>query len=142
MGLCLLVGAAEGAVTAGSLRSWYLSLTPPPGTPPSWVFGPVWSTLYVLIGVSAWLVWRQVGAASALRLWGWQLLLNALWAPAFFGLHSTAAGLAVIVPLLALILLTIAAFARVRADAACLLVPYAAWTAFAAYLNAGFWCLN
>lgn len=148
VGLCLLVGAAGGAITSGGLQGWYLSLIRPPGTPPAWLFGPVWTVLYVLIGLAGWLVWRRAGAggpagaAAPLRLWGWQLLLNALWTPAFFGLRSPAAGLAVIVPMLVLILLTVRAFARVDGRAAVLLVPYAAWSAFAVYLNAGFCWLN
>ena len=142
VGLCLLVGAAGGAITSGGLQGWYLSLSRPPGTPPAWVFGPVWTGLYVTIGVAGWLVWRRAGAAASLRLWGWQLLLNALWAPAFFGLRSTLAGLVVLVPLLGLVLLTVRAFARIDGRAAALLLPYAAWTGFAAYLNAGFCWLN
>jgi translocator protein len=138
----LLVGAADGAITATSVRTWYLSLVRPPGTPPSWVFGPVWGVLYVLMGSAAWLVWRRTGAARPLRLWGWQLLLNALWTPAFFGLRSPMLGLIVIVLLLILLGLTIRAFARVRRLAAWLLAPYFAWTAYAAYLNAGFFWLN
>jgi benzodiazapine receptor len=142
VGLCLLVGATDGAVTASSVRSWYLSLTSPPGTPPSWVFGPVWGFLYVLMGVAAWLVWRRSGASRPIRLWGWQLLLNALWTPAFFGLHSPILGIAVIVPLLIVLALTMQAFARISRPAAWLMAPYLVWTAYATYLNAGFWWLN
>jgi len=142
VGLCLLVGAADGELAASSLGTWYLSLTPPPGTPPNWVFAPVWSTLYVMIGLAGWLVWRRAGASAPLRLWGWQLLLNALWTPAFFGLHSTAAGLGVILALLLLILLTLRAFVTVERVAAALMLPYAAWAGYAAYLTAGFWWLN
>ena len=138
----MLVGAADGAITATSVHTWYLSLVRPPGTPPSWVFGPVWGVLYILMGSAAWLVWRRTGAARPLRLWGWQLLLNALWTPAFFGLRSPMLGLIVIVLLLILLGLTIRAFARVRRLAAWLLAPYLAWTAYAAYLNAGFFWLN
>jgi tryptophan-rich sensory protein len=142
VGLCLLVGAADGAVTATSVRGWYLSLTPPPGTPPNWLFGPVWGVLYILMGIAAWLVWRQSGASRPIRLWGWQLLLNALWTPAFFGLHSPGLGLAVIAALLVLLVLTIRAFVRISRPAAWLMLPYLAWTAYAAYLNVGFWWLN
>lgn len=116
--------------------------------PPDWVFGPVWTVLYVLMGVSAWLVWRRQDLAPhrtfvALRLWGWQLLLNALWTPAFFGLRNPVLGLVVVVALLVLVLLTIVAFHRVRRmTAAALLVPYAAWIAYATYLNAGIVWLN
>jgi translocator protein len=125
---------------------WYLSLTAPPGTPPRFVFGPVWTVLYILIGIAGWLVWRRVGAAAMLRrplrLWGWQLLANALWTPAFFGLRNTSAGLAVMLALLALVLLTMRDFARVNRLAAGLFAPYALWVTYAAYLNLGFWWLN
>lgn len=130
------------------MNGWYRTLAHPPGTPPDWVFGPVWTVLYVLMGVSAWLVWRRQDIAPqrtflALRLWGWQLLLNALWTPAFFGLRSLTLGLAIVLSLLALILLTIIAFHRVRRTAAAaLLVPYAAWVAYVVYLNVGFLLLN
>ncbi len=140
--MALLVGAADGAITAGSIQGWYLSLTAPPGTPPSWVFGPVWTVLYVMMGVAGWLVWQRVGAGRPVRLWGWQLIVNALWAPAFFGLHSPPAALAVMAPLLVLVALTIRAFARVRPLAAWLMAPYLAWCGYAAYLNAGFCWLN
>jgi tryptophan-rich sensory protein len=142
VGLCLLVGAANDAVTLVSVRTWYLSLTPPLLTPPDRVFVPVWNVLYLLIGVSAWLVWRRPGHRAPLRMWGWQLLANAFWPSAFFGLRSTLAGLVVIAVLLVLVALTIRRFARVRPLAAWLLAPYLAWTGFAAYLNAGFWWLN
>ena len=145
VGLCLLVGAAGGAVTAPAIRGWYLSLARPPGVPPDFVFGPVWTTLYVLMGVAAWLVWRRLGlgeARAALRLWGWQLAVNALWSPVFFALHSLGGALAVILVLLGLIVLTWRAFLRVRPVAGWLLLPYLAWVCYATYLNAGFWWLN
>jgi benzodiazapine receptor len=118
----------------------------PPGNPPNWLFAPVWTALYVMIGTGAWLIWwrapqgrRQRGA---LQLWGWQLLLNAAWSPAFFVLRSPSAGLLVIVPLVVLITLTVASFARLHRGAALLMVPYLCWTCYATYLNAGFWWLN
>jgi benzodiazapine receptor len=140
--LCLLVGAAASAITGTSVHTWYLSLARPPGTPPNWLFGPVWGLLYVLIGVAAWLVWRRTGAGRTVRIWGWQLMANALWTPAFFGLRSPVAGLLVMAVLLPLIVLTIRSFWRVNRGAAWILVPYLAWVGYAAYLNAGFWWLN
>jgi benzodiazapine receptor len=145
VGLCLLVGAVGGAITAPAVRGWYLSLARPPGTPPDAAFAPVWTALYVLMGVAAWLVWRRntrQDVRPALRLWGWQLGLNAVWTPVFFGLHSPAAAMAVILALLVLIGATMRAFWRIEAWAALLLAPYLAWTCYAAYLNAGFWWLN
>ena len=142
VGLCLLVGGADAALVTGSLHGWYASLVHPPGTPPSWVFGPVWTVLYVLVGVAGWLVWRRCGATRPLRLWGWQLAANAAWVPAFFGLHNPPLAMAVIVALLGLIVLTIYSFFRLRRAAAWLMMPYLAWTIFAAYLNAAFWWCN
>ena len=124
------------------MRTWYLSLARPPGTPPNWLFAPVWTAIYLLMGTAAWMVWRRIGASRPIRLWGWQLAVNALWAPAFFGLHNTRLGLAVILLLLAMIALTMRAFARVQRRAAALLLPYLLWVGYATYLNFGFWWLN
>jgi benzodiazapine receptor len=142
VGLCLLVGTVGGSMTARAIPHWYRLLHAPPGTPPNWVFMPVWTTLYVMIGVAGWRVWKRLGAAPSLRLWGWQLAANALWAPTFFGLHSPALALAVISALLCLIALTIRAFRRTDRPAAVLMVPYGAWCLYAAYLNVGFLLLN
>jgi benzodiazapine receptor len=142
VGLCLLVGAADGAIVAGPARGWYLSLSRPPGTPPDWLFGPIWTGLYVMIGIAGWLVWRRSTSTRPLRLWGWQLAANALWAPAFFAMHSPPLAFAVNLLLLALIALTGRAFIRVRLSAALLLAPYFAWAGYATYLTAGFWWLN
>jgi tryptophan-rich sensory protein len=142
LGLCLLVGIANGAITGANLRNWYMSLSAPPGTPPNWVFGPVWAAVYLMIGIAAWLVWQRVQGGRPLRLWGWQLLLNALWTPAFFGLHSPPLGLAVLAALLGAIVVTARAFARVSRLAAWLMAPYGVWVAYATYLDAGFWWMN
>jgi tryptophan-rich sensory protein len=142
VGLCLLVGAADAAIVAGPGRGWYLSLERPPGTPPDWVFAPVWTVLYVMVGVAGWLVWRRSAATRPLRLWGWQLAANALWAPAFFAMRSPPLALAVNLLLLVLILATARTFRRVRRAAALLLIPYFAWAAYATWLTAGFWWLN
>ena len=122
-------------------------LARPPGTPPDWVFAPVWTTLYATIGVSAWMVWRRVDVGmerkrAALRLWGWQLAANALWPAVFFGLHGLGWGLVVIGVLLVLIGATMAAFWPIQRAAALLLCPYLAWVCYATYLNAGLWHLN
>ena len=98
--------------------------------------------LYVLQGVAGWMVWRRIGAGRATRLWGWQLAVNALWNPAFFGLHNIGLAMAVVVVLIAMITLTVRAFARIHRLAAWLMAPYLAWTCYAAYLNAGFLWLN
>jgi benzodiazapine receptor len=142
VGLCLLVGAADAAVLRNSAAGWYRSLTLPPGTPPDWVVAPVLAVLYVAMGTAAWLIWRHIGAGAALRLWGWQIAANALWTPAFFGLHQIALALAVNAVLLVLLALTARAFIRLLPAAGLLMLPCLAWTAYAVYLNAGLWWLN
>ena len=111
-------------MTAQAVRGWYPALIQPPGTPPTVVFGPVWSVLYILIGTAGWLVWKRRGASRPLRLWGWQLAANALWAPAFFGLHSPRFAMGVLLVLVALIALTIRAFLPVRRLAGWMMLPY------------------
>ena len=142
LGLSLLVALSAGAVTATSVHTWYLSLRRPPGTPPNWVFGPVWTTLYLMMAGAAWLVWRRTGGGRALRLWGWQLLANALWTPAFFGLRLPGLALLVMGVLVVLLGRTVRIFGRIVPLAALLLLPYCVWDLYATYLTAGFWWLN
>ena len=142
LGLSLLVALSAGAVTATSVHTWYLSLRRPPGTPPNWVFGPVWTTLYLMMAGAAWLVWRRTGGGRALRLWGWQLLANALWTPAFFGLRLPGLALLVMGALVVLLGRTVRIFGRIVPLAALLLLPYCVWVLYATYLTAGFWWLN
>lgn len=136
----------EGVATIPNVKTWYAVLPHPAGTPPNWVFGPVWTVLYITIAVGAWRVWRCGDLLGdhrrALVLWGWQLAVNALWAPIFFGLHRTGVASAVIVALDVLVALTIRSFRRIDRLAALLLVPYFAWGLFATYLSFGFWWLN
>ena len=126
------------------MSGWFAGLARPAGAPPNWVFGPVWTVLYCMIAVSGWLIWRQSRPQSyrALRLWGWQLLFNALWSPAFFGLHSPGLALAVILAMLLLLGATLWRFAQLSRLATMLLLPYFAWAAYATYLTAGFFDLN
>jgi translocator protein len=144
LGLCFLVDLSGGVFTATSVHGWFASLIRPPGAPPNWVFAPVWTALYGMMAVSAWLVWRsrRPAAYRALRLWGWQLLVNSLWSPAFFGMRSPGLALAVILVLLPLIGLTAWRFWSHNHIAAVLLLPYLAWGTYAAYLTAGFFDLN
>jgi translocator protein len=114
-------------------------------TPPDGVFAPVWTVLYLTMAIAAWMVWlhRPIrDVAPALGLFALQLVLNVAWSALFFGLHSTAAGLAGIVPLWCAILATVVAFRRVTALAGWILVPYLAWVSFAATLNFAIWRLN
>lgn len=122
---------------------WYENLHKPPLNPPDWVFGPVWSVLYLAIAVAGWLVWRtRPASARPLALWGSQLLLNAAWSLLFFGLHLPGVALVEIALLLALLIVTTASFFRVDTLAGALFLPYTGWVFFAAYLNAGLWYLN
>jgi tryptophan-rich sensory protein len=145
LALCLAVGAAGGAVTATSVSTWYAALEKPPFNPPDRVFGPVWTALYVLMAVSAWRVWRlreAPAARLALGLWALQLALNLCWSIVFFGARLPGAALAEIAALFAAIVATAALSWRLDRVAGALLVPYAAWVAFAALLNAAIWRLN
>jgi tryptophan-rich sensory protein len=122
---------------------WYEALQKPPLNPPSWLFAPVWSVLYLAMAVAGWLVWRARPASTKpLVLWGTQLILNAAWSLLFFGLHLPGVALVEIVLLLTLLTITTALFFRVRTLAGALFLPYVAWVSFAAYLNAGLWYLN
>ncbi len=148
---CILICQAAGAIgsvfTVTRLDSWYANLAKPAFNPPGWVFGPVWTALYTLMGISAWLVWKRGSLSSppvraALSLFFLQLVLNALWSVLFFGLKSPLLALVDIVALLAAIVATIAVFRPISPAAAWLMTPYLAWVAFAAILNAAIWRLN
>jgi translocator protein len=130
--LCLGVGGVSGVLTAGAVVDWFPTLNKPSFNPPSWVFAPVWTTLYIMMAVAAWRVWLA-GPSSrpALNLFFIQLVLNFLWSLFFFGLRSSALALIDIVALWIMIALTMRAF-----------VPYLAWVSFATILNASIWWLN
>ncbi len=144
LGVCLAAGGLGSIPTAKGVCEWYPTLRKPPGTPPSWVFGPVWTALYVLMAVSAWLVWRQYGwgAQPALLIFFAQLALNLAWSGIFFGARLPGFALVEIVILWLSILFTAFIFFRLDAPAAYLLVPYLVWVTYAAYLNLGIWVLN
>jgi len=142
VGLCLLVDVVGGTMTAHAVPRWYATLHAPAGTPPNWLFASVWTVLYLMIGTAGWLVWKRRGPSRPLRLWGWQLAANALWAPAFFVAHSPALALGVITAMLVLTGLTICAFRRINRIAAVLMVPYFVWCLYTAYLTVGFLLLN
>lgn len=147
--ISILIAQAAGILgsvfTASNVGGWYTTLAKPELNPPAWVFGPVWTTLYTLMGIAAYLVWRKIdapGAKLALTLYGVQLALNALWSILFFGLHSPGGALVEVVFLWLTILATIIAFAKISKSAAWLLVPYILWVSFAMYLNYMLWMLN
>lgn len=144
--VCEGVGLASGLVTARRIPTWYAGLAKPSFNPPSSVFGPVWTLLYLLMGVALFLVLRlgfaRSGVGLAVALFALQLALNAAWTLVFFGARSLGGGLAVIVALLVAIAATIAAFLPLSQLAGWLLVPYLGWVAFATVLNAALWRLN
>ena len=143
----LLVGFLGSLfTTADSLNNWFANLNKPLFNPPNWIFGPVWTTLYVLMGIAAFLVWLK-GLDNklvrlALVLFVIQIALNALWSPLFFGLRSPLLGLIDIIFLLSAIVLTIIYFFKISLSAGLLLIPYLAWVSFAALLNTTIYLLN
>ena len=148
LGLIGWLAASFAAAWIGSRwmpGEWYAALAKPAWNPPNWIFGPVWTLLYVLMAVSAWLVWRQAGfggAGVALSLFIVQLALNALWSYLFFGQHRLDLALLEIVALWGTILATGILFWGVNRVSGALLVPYLAWVAFASFLNFTLWSLN
>jgi len=138
--------AGVGSLATSTQSDWYRELIKPSFNPPGWVFGPVWTVLYILIGVSFFLVWRRgfpgKAGRAALVCFLVQLALNAVWTLLFFGLQSPALALVDIVALLVAIVLTIILFSSISRVAACLLIPYLAWVSFATVLNGAIWRLN
>jgi translocator protein len=141
-GLAVLVVASLGGLAAADARSTYEALDLPSYAPPAWLFGPVWTVLYVLIAVAGWMVWREVGLDRSIAVYAVQLVLNGLWTPIFFAGDRYGLALVEIVALLAAVLATIVLFRSRRRAAALLLVPYAVWVAYATALNAGIVVLN
>jgi translocator protein len=148
--ISILVSFAAGGVgslfTFKAIPTWYAGLRKPPYTPPNWAFGPVWTILYILMGVSVFLVWQNGlttnGVTPAFILFWVQLSINALWSVIFFGIKSKGGGVITIIILWFLILATIVASFRVSSWAGALLVPYIVWVSIASYLNIGVWVLN
>jgi len=148
LGLIFWLGGCFAAAWVGSRfqpGTWYAGLVKPALTPPNWVFGPVWTLLYILMGVAAWMVWQRrgrAGVALALTLFLLQLGLNVLWSYLFFGLQHPGLALLDIIALWLALLATLMAFRRLHRLAGGLLVPYLLWVSFAVYLNLQFWRLN
>ncbi|MFH1651601.1 MAG: TspO/MBR family protein [Chloroflexota bacterium] len=144
--VCLMAGAVGSIFTTPSIPTWYASLQKPFFNPPGELFAPVWTLLYLLMGLAAFFVWRE-GLSSrrvrvALALFLGQLALNILWSGAFFGMRSTLFGLIVIIPLWLAILVTMVLFFRVRGLSGWLMLPYLLWVTFASVLNIALWQLN
>lgn len=144
--ICQLAGFVGSIFTTPAIPTWYASLAKPAFTPPNWLFAPAWTTLFVLMGLAAFLVWRkglaERAARVALAIFALQLALNILWSVAFFGLRSPLGGLIVIALLWFAILLTILSFSRLSRAAGLLLLPYILWVSFAAVLNGAILVLN
>ncbi|MDP4009173.1 MAG: TspO/MBR family protein [bacterium] len=146
IGASLSAGIIGSVFTAPAIPGWYAGLVRPALNPPSWVFGPVWTTLYVLMGIAAFLVWRngweRKEVRAALEVFGLQLLLNASWSVVFFGLQSPGWALVNIIALWFAIVWTMVLFYTISRPATYLLVPYILWVSFATYLNYALWILN
>lgn len=142
---CLAAGGLGAIATTPEIAGWYSTLVKPSWNPPAGVFGPVWTTLYLMMGVAAWSVWKPAGlkaAARPLTLFGAQLGLNVAWSWIFFGLHQPGWAFVEIVILWLAIVATTVAFFRRTPVAGWLLVPYLAWVSFAGVLNFTIWRLN
>jgi len=144
--ICQLAGIVGSLFTISQIPSWYAGLLKPSFNPPNWLFGPVWLTLYTLMGISLYLVWlkgfRTKQAKAALYLFITQLVLNSLWSIIFFGWHMTGYALVEIVLLWLAILAVIIRFYKISKPAAYLLVPYILWVSFAMFLNLNIFLLN
>lgn len=133
-------GTAIGLITLPG--EWYAALNKPSFNPPNWIFGPVWSALYVMIAIAGWRIWTHARDSLAMKIWWAQLVMNFMWTPVFFKAHQIGAAFAVILILLALIIGFIATASKRDKIAAWLFIPYAAWVGFASVLNGAIWMLN
>ena len=141
--LTLLVGASGTFFTEPNIPTWYAALAKPDFNPPNWLFAPVWTTLYILMAVAAWRVWKVTGWKSPeMALWGVQLALNFLWTPLFFGAHLLLVALVEMAALWLAIAVTAVLFWRKDRIAGLLMLPYLAWVSFAFALNFAIWQLN
>jgi translocator protein len=141
-----LAGIIGSFFSATSVSSWYTTLIKPELNPPSWVFGPVWITLYFLMGIALFLIWKKGLKTSdvkvAIKIFTLQLILNTSWSIVFFGLQNPALALINVITLLILIIWTIKVFYKISKISSYLLIPYLLWVLFATYLNYAIWILN
>jgi benzodiazapine receptor len=149
----LMAGVIGSIFTSQSVTTWFQTIEKPSFSPPNWLFGPVWTTLYVLMGVSLFLIWRAISSTTfpndrrireiaAFIAFGAQLILNVLWSFLFFGLRSPQLAFVEIIILLISIVVTIAIFSKISKLSAILMLPYAGWVTFASFLNLQIWLLN
>ncbi len=146
IGLCLAAGSVGSIFTSSSVDSWYSTINKPSFNPPNWIFGPVWTTLFIMMGVSLYMIWsegtKKKEVRQAMSVFGMQFVLNILWSLFFFGLESPLLGLIDILFLWLTILLNIFLFYRISKKAGILLMPYLAWVSFAAVLNFAIFLIN
>ncbi|MBT6724427.1 MAG: tryptophan-rich sensory protein [Planctomycetaceae bacterium] len=143
--VCFSAAAIGSLTTTPQIPNWYADLAKPIWTPPNWLFGPVWTILFSLMAIAAWLVWRKHGMKNARSAFGWfgiQLVLNSLWSVLFFGWNNPGAAAAEILLLWLTILLTMVTFSKKSKAAGLLLVPYFLWVSFAMVLNISIWQMN
>ena len=144
--ICLLAGIIGSFATQSAIPTWYASLNKPSFNPPNWIFGPVWTTLYIMMGIAAFLIWRNglnnKSVMIAISIFLIQLILNCIWSIAFFGFKSPFAGLVIIIFLWIAIVATMFAFYKISMPAMILLIPYIFWVSFAAVLNYAIYMLN
>jgi len=148
--ICIVVSELAGIIgsifTSSAIPTWYATLEKPVLNPPNWVFMPVWTTLFILMGIAAFLIWRKglnkKGVRIALLIFLIQLALNTLWSIIFFGLHNPGLAFLEIIILWLAILANIISFYKIYRPASYLLIPYILWVSFAAYLNYAIWSLS
>lgn len=143
--ICFAAAGLGAAVTTPQIRGWYATINKPSWNPPDWVFGPVWTVLYLMMAVAAWLVWRRSSFRMdriPLAVFAVQLALNSLWSVLFFGMQQPGLAAAEILLLVAMILATVVVFWRRSPVAGSLLLPYLIWVSFASVLNLSIWQLN
>lgn len=144
--VCVSIGYLSGMVTRDSVNTWYPTLDKPVFNPPNWIFAPVWTLLYIMMGIAAGLIWTSDSdgktVKNALGMFAIQFALNALWSYLFFGLHNPLLALVEVVLLWLMILETYNQFKRIDRLAGFLMIPYLAWVSFATILNASIWWLN
>lgn len=144
--ICMSAGILGSVFTISSIPNWYMNLNKPIFAPPNWLFGPVWTLLYFVMGISLYLVWIKLdsnpGSKKAIKIFLLQLGLNFIWTPVFFGLRSPLFGLIIIISLLISIVATMKSFFTISKLAMYLLIPYLLWVSFATILNAAIYWLN
>jgi tryptophan-rich sensory protein len=144
--ICLGIGYASSIVTQNGIETWYNTIEKPSFNPPNWLFGPVWTALYICIAIAGGIVWDKIDtnplAKKAMLFFGIQLLLNTLWSFLFFGLKNPLIALIEIILLLLIIYETYMLFSKINKTAGYLFIPYLLWVSFAMFLNASIWWLN